>query len=102
VGPYSLLAPGVFVVLFPFTMILGRRFGTFRSKIQNAADKRLKLTNELINGIRIVKYYAWENAFVQNIETSRTAELNQVKGLGYNRSFLIFIMSNTTTIILGN
>ncbi len=36
--------------------------------IQGAADRRLKLTTELINGIRIVKYYAWEKPFLQNIE----------------------------------
>ena len=30
---------------------------------------RVKLTNEILSGIRIVKFYAWENAFDGMIET---------------------------------
>lgn len=69
--------------------------------IQAFGDKRLKLTSELISGIRIVKYYAWEEAFKRNILNSREGELNVVKQLGLNRAILIFIMSNTTTVIIG-
>jgi len=101
IGAYCLIAPLVFFIMLPVASILGKRFGAFRQLIQIAADRRLKLTNELINGIRIVKFYAWEDAFVRNINSARQDELKQVRGLGYNRSFLIFIMSNTTTIIVG-
>jgi ABC-type multidrug transport system fused ATPase/permease subunit len=100
IGAYALLTPAVVVILFPITQILGKRFGTFRIKIQGAADKRLKLTNELVNGIRIVKYYAWENAFVKNIFSSRETELKHLKGLAINRAVLIFVMSNITTLII--
>jgi len=48
-------------------MLIGRRFGTLRGLIQKAGDKRLKFTNELLTGIRIVKFYAWENPFMRNI-----------------------------------
>lgn len=111
IGPYCLFAPLIFVFMLPLASVLGKRFGTFRQRIQMAADKRLKLTNELINGksehpsytlgIRIVKFYAWEDAFMKNINVARQSELKEVKSLGYNRSFLIFIMANTTTIIVG-
>jgi len=99
INVYCLLAPAIFFITLPFASVLGKRFGTFRGKIQGAADRRLKLTNELINGVRIVKFYAWENAFMKNIEVARDDELKHVRGLGYNRSLLIFVMSNTTTII---
>jgi hypothetical protein len=97
-----LIAPAVFFVLLPFATFLGKRFGKFRMGIQAFADKRLKLTGELISGIRIVKYYAWEDAFKRNIVTAREGELGVVKALGLNRAVLIFVMSNTTTIIIGN
>jgi hypothetical protein len=51
------------VLMFPLSLWLGGRFGKFRHRIQLAGDKRLKLTNELLQGIRIVKFYAWEEAF---------------------------------------
>ncbi len=56
--------------------------------IQAAVDKRLKLTTELINGIRIVKYYAWEKPFLQNIEKGTLPSLLLL---------LLFVVITTTT-----
>ncbi len=80
---------------------MGRQFGIYRGQVQAQGDKRLKLTNELLQGIRIVKYYAWEHAFQANIESYREKELGRVKALSMNRSALIFMMQNATTIALG-
>ena len=38
-------------------------------------DKRIKLTTEVLGGIRILKYYAWEDPFRSKIEGIRAAEL---------------------------
>lgn len=55
--------------------------------------------NELINGIRIVKFYAWERAFVKNITNARESELASVLRLGRERAVLIMVMTNTTTFV---
>ena len=52
-------------------------------------------------GIRIVKFYAWEHAFVKRIYAARDIELKAIKRQSVNRSYLFFIMQNTTTIIIG-
>jgi len=91
IGAFSLISIAVFFLLMPVAMWLGRRFGNFRQKIQAQGDRRLKLTNELIQGIRIVKFYAWEEALMRNIGVARENELKEVQGLGYNRSALIFL-----------
>lgn len=52
-------------------------------------------------GIRIVKYYAWEDAFFNNIDKFREAELAGVKRIGYTRSTLITLLQGIITAALG-
>ena len=42
-----------------------------RSYASKATDVRLKVINELINGIRVIKAYAWENALMKKIIITR-------------------------------
>jgi hypothetical protein len=98
---YVVITAGILVITLPLAAMIGKRFGIFRGQIQAQGDKRLKLTNELLQGIRIVKYYAWEHAFQANIESYRVKELDRVKALSLNRSALIFMMQNATTVALG-
>ena len=46
------------------TMFFGmHRYGTERVKCLAETDKRVKLINDVCNGIRTVKYYCWEKPF---------------------------------------
>ena len=38
------------------------------------SDARLKLTNEFIEGVRLIKMYAWEDAFQKFITNVRSNE----------------------------
>jgi len=60
-------------------------------------DARVKLMNEILNGIRIIKYYAWESAFVKKILAIRTDELYLVAKMGYifNSVFGLFLLGAT-------
>jgi ATP-binding cassette subfamily C (CFTR/MRP) protein 1 len=98
VSYYVVITVGMLMIALPIAAVLGRRFGTYRLNIQKSGDRRLKLTNELLQGIRIVKYYAWENAFRDNIEANRDEELKSVLGLSISRALLIFIMRYSTVI----
>lgn len=42
-------------------------------------DKRIKMMNEIINGIRILKLYAWEPAFIRSITSIREKELGYIR-----------------------
>lgn len=44
--------------------------------LQNLSDKRLHLTNEVLQGIRLVKLCGWENEFVDRITDARNNELD--------------------------
>lgn len=42
-------------------------------------DARTKLTNEVLNGIKVLKLYAWEGAFQKKILGVREKELHLIK-----------------------
>lgn len=42
----------------------------------NKKDTRIKLLNEVLNGIKVIKFYAWENPFKELITKIRKGELS--------------------------
>lgn len=42
-------------------------------------DGRVKLMNEILNGIKILKFYAWEKAFLEQVLGYREKELKTLK-----------------------
>ena len=58
------------------TMVYGmHRYGVERLKCLAETDKRVKLINDVCNGIRMIKYYCWEKPFKALIDRSRESEL---------------------------
>jgi ABC-type multidrug transport system fused ATPase/permease subunit len=52
----------IFLIL-PCTAFIGNKFGELRRKIVGFTDKRTSFMDEIINGIRVIKFYAWEMPF---------------------------------------
>ncbi|KIR41771.1 hypothetical protein I307_00561 [Cryptococcus deuterogattii 99/473] len=51
----------------------------FRKKAATWTDKRAKLLQEILSGMRIVKYMAWENPFLERIHAIRGMELKYIR-----------------------
>lgn len=101
VNYYLVILVGVVIVFLPISIKLGRKVGLLHYLASLKGDRRLKLINELLSGIRIVKYYAWENAFKENIENQRDKELKDVYQMTLNRSAEIFLMQNVGSLAQG-
>ncbi|CAD8164668.1 unnamed protein product [Paramecium octaurelia] len=73
-GPIGIIALAIIFVAYPIQILLQ----TFNSETLKTSkqyqDRRLKLTNELIEGIRLIKMYAWEQAFNKMISIMRQQE----------------------------
>ena len=46
-------------------------------------DSRIKLMNEVLNGIKVLKLYAWEESFQEKILGIRNKELEVLKKAAY-------------------
>ena len=86
---YDQIGPGVFVglafsfVTAPLSTAVFSWITTVRTTKMLKTDLRVKLMNEVLTGIRIVKYYAWEKAFDKKITEVRDEEVNILAKMGY-------------------
>jgi ABC-type multidrug transport system fused ATPase/permease subunit len=76
-----------------------RRISQLREENLQATDKRVKLTNELLQGIRAIKSYNWEAPFATQLAAIREAELHGLKSAANMRSLLVSTLSTAPSIV---
>ncbi|KAI9226114.1 MAG: P-loop containing nucleoside triphosphate hydrolase protein [Piptocephalis tieghemiana] len=64
-----------FLILQPLTMWVSESYGRVQDQVMKVTDRRLALLGEILQGIRIVKFFAWEPRFAQRIQKIREGEL---------------------------
>ena len=55
--------------------------------------------NEILFGIRVVKFYAWENHFESKVNELRDAELKSLKGRKYLDAMCVYFWATTPVLI---
>ncbi|KAG0129773.1 P-loop containing nucleoside triphosphate hydrolase protein [Tuber indicum] len=72
---------GIVVMFFllPINYFISSRFSQIQKKIMAATDERIHTTNEALQNIRVIKFFAWEARFAQVVGQSRSAELLQLR-----------------------
>ncbi|KAF9929289.1 hypothetical protein FBU30_001719 [Linnemannia zychae] len=62
-------------------------------------DERIRLTTEILSAIKIVKLYAWENAFLKRILDVRNLELGVLRHVGTLYAVMSIVFNSLTLII---
>ncbi|KAF8247575.1 hypothetical protein K440DRAFT_294896 [Wilcoxina mikolae CBS 423.85] len=79
---YSALAGfALLVVGFPFLSWVVRILAKKRRKMNLITDKRVALTQEILTGVRFVKYFGWEESFLSRLQELRKREIRAVQFL---------------------
>jgi ATP-binding cassette subfamily C (CFTR/MRP) protein 1 len=75
------IIPGVvlLLIMIPINLFLQRIQKKLTAKQMTVTDQRIKIMNEILNGIRVLKLYAWEMAFVRSITHIRKQELRYIR-----------------------
>lgn len=102
----------VLVAMVPVSSFIAVRLKNFQIGQMKVKDERVKSTNEILNGIKVIKLYAWEPTFENLITSIRERELVFLKNFAmYNASteiifslapFLVGLFSYMTFVFLGN
>jgi ABC-type multidrug transport system fused ATPase/permease subunit len=78
VGTAMFAGLGFVLLTLPILMVLFVLTSLIRRKKSFITDQRISLLNEMLSGIRIIKYYAWETPFSQQVEAIRKLELRAI------------------------
>uniref|UniRef100_A0AC35TPP3 ABC transporter family protein n=1 Tax=Rhabditophanes sp. KR3021 TaxID=114890 RepID=A0AC35TPP3_9BILA len=74
-----------FVLLNYFSSVFVRKYQMAQMKCK---DERVKLSNEILNGIKVIKLYAWEVPIGEMVEKIRGQELKYIKKCSLIKAFV--------------
>ncbi|KAJ7664040.1 P-loop containing nucleoside triphosphate hydrolase protein [Mycena polygramma] len=74
-GPSCLIGLAVAVLLLPLNHYAGKTIAGAQDNLMKARDERVALMNEVLGGIRMLKFMAWERSFETRIMKIRAKEL---------------------------
>ena len=100
IGYYCFITIGISFLLFPATLFCSRFLTGFVERMMKFTDMRMGLVSELLDSIRVIKYYAWERPFSRRIEDVRREELRSTVKFGLIRAGLIAAMLLSSPLAL--
>ncbi|NWH22945.1 MRP1 protein, partial [Grus americana] len=89
-GPSVLAGVAVMILLVPVNAVMAMKTKTYQVAQMKSKDNRIKLMNEILNGIKVLKLYAWELAFREKVLEIRQKELKVLKKSAYLAAMATF------------
>jgi ABC-type multidrug transport system fused ATPase/permease subunit len=98
-GPEAFVGICVIVSSIPICYYLTEKQKSFQTVMLQEKDERMAAINEILNSIRIIKLFAWEDRFKEQVEKLRSAELNSLWGYTYSGVVMYIITDSIPTIV---
>ncbi|NWU95637.1 MRP2 protein, partial [Upupa epops] len=92
-GPSVLAGIAVMVLLIPINALLVTKSKAIQVRNMKNKDERMKIMSEILNGIKILKLFAWEPSFEKQVNGIRARELKDLKNFSYLQSISIFLFT---------
>ncbi|XP_078530202.1 ATP-binding cassette sub-family C member 9 isoform X4 [Lissotriton helveticus] len=87
----ALVGAAVIVLLAPIQYFIATKLADAQKSTLDYSTERLKKTNEILKGIKLLKLYAWEHIFCTSVEETRMKELKSLKTFALHTSLSIFM-----------
>ncbi|XP_073846051.1 multidrug resistance protein 5 isoform X1 [Musca autumnalis] len=95
IGVSSLFGVAIMILFLPLQAYLGKKTSVLRLRTALRTDERVRMMNEIISGIQVIKMYAWEIPFGKIVQYARLKEMNAIRYVNYIRgilqSFIMFL-----------
>jgi ABC-type multidrug transport system fused ATPase/permease subunit len=98
-GVSALAGLAVTFLMSPVQGHFMRKTQMLRGDIAKKTDARVKLMNEILQGIRVLKVYAWENSFMAKLAGVRQQEMDIVMESAILRAIYSAMMMTGPTLM---
>uniref|UniRef100_A0A8C0L081 ATP binding cassette subfamily C member 8 n=1 Tax=Canis lupus dingo TaxID=286419 RepID=A0A8C0L081_CANLU len=78
-GVSALIGAAVIILLAPVQYFVATKLSQAQRSTLEYSNERLKQTNEMLRGIKLLKLYAWENIFCTRVEMTRRKEMTSLR-----------------------
>ncbi|KAK4880096.1 hypothetical protein RN001_008242 [Aquatica leii] len=87
-------------LIAPLQSYTGKLSSVYRRQTAYKTDERVRLMDEIIAGVQVIKMYAWEKPFEKIIKLARKLELKIITKLSYVRGLFMTFNLFTTRVSL--
>ena len=101
----------VILVMIPLSRLLSKKLESVQQELMQVKDKRINVTTEALEGIKLIKLQAWERSFLQRISGIRCDEVSVLRRYVYwqmlsssawdTTPYLVSIISFALFVIMG-
>uniref|UniRef100_A0A8C5NU82 MRP2 protein n=1 Tax=Junco hyemalis TaxID=40217 RepID=A0A8C5NU82_JUNHY len=98
-GPSVLAGIATLLLLLPINAFLAAKAKTIQERNMKNKDERMKIMTEVLNGIKILKLFAWEPSFEKRVNDIRVRELKDLVNFGYLQSVSLFAFTCAPSLV---
>ncbi|XP_035829636.1 multidrug resistance-associated protein 1-like, partial [Aplysia californica] len=95
----AVVALALILLLVPFNAWISTNLKRLETEQNDVKDERVKMMNEVLNGIKVLKLYAWEKSFLKRIMDIRDREVNLLKKMGVLYGGVDFIFRSVSIMV---
>lgn len=89
IGPVSLVGVGMILVYLVVISFAVSRVYKFRIRANKFTDQRVGFVKEILNNLKAIKFYCWEDAYEKSITESRNSEMEFILKMQLVRSVIV-------------
>uniref|UniRef100_A0A8C2ZRL1 ATP binding cassette subfamily C member 12 n=1 Tax=Cyclopterus lumpus TaxID=8103 RepID=A0A8C2ZRL1_CYCLU len=78
-GYTALTGVSIYLIFIPVQVCLAKLINTYRGKTILITDSRVRTMNEILNSVKLIKMYAWEDSFEKKIADFRKNEKKELQ-----------------------
>jgi ATP-binding cassette subfamily C (CFTR/MRP) protein 1 len=97
IGASGLVGFALLFVCFFIISFTARQLTKIRKKVNKITDNRVSVMREVLQSMKIIKFYSWEDAYKDRIYSIRKNEMNRIKAMLTARNLLnsLFVAAPT-------
>lgn len=89
----------VVVAMIPVTKLISSRMKQIQTRVSKYRDERVKVVNEVLSGMKVIKIQAWESQFIKKIQQIRALEMEEQLNYAKTQALSGFIFSSIPQLV---
>ncbi|KAI8918708.1 hypothetical protein BC831DRAFT_482842 [Entophlyctis helioformis] len=98
-GWSALAGVAVMVIVIPLVSLVSKLQYKMSDRYLSKMDKRVTVVNEMLQGIRIVKFFGWEQEFSNKVNKAREGELSSLIGVFCGKALGSFVWDSIPLLV---
>ncbi|CAH0491864.1 unnamed protein product [Peronospora farinosa] len=99
IGVATFAGVAVIILMLPITAGISKLMQGLQIKLMKVKDERIKICNEVLAGIKVIKLQAWEHSFTKRVLEYRSEELSKLRTYIYARSASMTLFSAIPALV---